>query len=292
MRQDKETLDLIERVRKIEIRTRRLVDSLTAGAYHSAFKGRGIEFDEVREYAEGDDVRFIDWNVTARMQQTYIKQFIEERDLSVYLLMDISGSMDIQKSSVAKYQTAIDFGALISFSAIRNNDRVGLLQFTEKDEQHIKPRKGRRHALRIIRDLLSRERQSRKTNLRKALRSFMQTHKRRAVLFVVSDFIDDDYLTELKMVRQRHDVICIHIQNPNEHTLPGGALVSIKDSETGKQGGLLSLLGKKLSSGEENNIGKQLINIGLGYVPLTAGEDVIKPLLAFFKKRQMMNSHK
>ena len=232
------TKELISNVRHIDIRTRRIVDHLTAGAYHSVFKGRGMEFEEVREYEPGDDVRAIDWNVTARFGHPYIKKFVEERELTVFLLVDISGSGDFGTTGRTKNETAAELAALLAFSAIRNNDQVGLMLFTSKQELFVPPRKGRRHVLRLIRELLACERSDRKTDIRGALERMMRLTPRRAVVFLISDMLDTGFAQTLAVANRRHDLVALRLTDPGELVLPRVGWLNIEDAETGECGNL------------------------------------------------------
>jgi len=228
------TKTLLKTVRKIEIRTKLLVDSLMTGAYHSIFKGRGIEFSEVREYSPGDDVRTIDWNVTARMNQPYVKEFIEERDLTVHILIDMSASSDFG-SEKSKKESALELAASIMFAAMHNNDKVGLGIFTDTVEQYFPPRKGKRHVLKLIRNLVEFKPKSKKTNLSASLRYMSKVMKRKCVVFIISDFFSDDYEKSLKLLKNKHDVIAVNISDLREHELPDVGFIELEDEETGEQ---------------------------------------------------------
>ena len=211
------TKDIIAQVRRIEIRTRRIVDDITAGAYHSVFKGRGIEFDEVREYTPEDDVRDIDWNVTARMGSPFIKKYIEERELTVMLAIDASASTAFGSKNKSKNEHAIEIASLLAFSAIRNNDKVGLLIFTDRNELYLPPRSGKTHGLRLIRELIARKSNGKGTDIAAALNNIMHLLKKRAVMFLISDFMDDkDFSKRLMIANKRHDVIAVRILDPAE----------------------------------------------------------------------------
>ena len=228
------TKEIIQKIRKIEIRTRRIVDELTGGAYHSVFKGRGMEFNEVREYEPGDDVRSIDWNVTARMGHPYIKKFVEERELTVFILVDISASGDFGSIYQRKNELAAELAALLAFNAIRNNDQVGLLLFSGRDELHLPVRKGRGHVLRLIRELVAHERLSKKTDIGNALETLMRVTHRRAVVFLISDFIDSGYYQSLSIANKKHDIVAIRILDRRDLNIPSSGYISIEDAETGE----------------------------------------------------------
>ncbi len=208
--------EVLRRVRRIEIRTRRLVEESLAGSYHSVFKGRGMEFAEVREYEPGDDVRSIDWNVSARMGHPFVKKFTEERELTVVLVVDGSGSQRFGTAESTKLQLAAEISALLAFSAIRNGDRVGLLLFTDRVERFVPPRKGREHGLRVIREVLAFEPEGRGTDLGRALTVLQRVVPKRAVVFVVSDFQDDAFERPLRVAARKHDVVALRTSDPRE----------------------------------------------------------------------------
>lgn len=230
------TQELIKKIRRIEIRTRRLVNASFAGEYHAIFKGRGIEFDEVRPYRPGDEVRTIDWNVSARTGELYVKRYIEERELTVMLLVDASGSGQFGTFNRFKREIAAELAAVLAFSAISNNDKVGLLIFTDQVELFIRPRKGRRHVLRLIRDLLAFQPTGRQTNLRLGLETLNHTLKRRSIIFLISDFLasPDSYRSILQVSNRRHDVIAVTVSDPREQELPNVGLIALEDAETGQ----------------------------------------------------------
>lgn len=226
--------EILRKVREIEIRTNRVVDALLAGEYHSAFKGRGMEFEEVREYQPGDEVRMIDWNVTARSGAPYVKSFREERELTVMLLVDVSPSERFGTGPQQKSELAAEFAALVAFSAIRNNDKAGLVLFTDEVEKYVPPKKGRKHALRVIRELLTFRPRSRGTDLRAALEFLGRVGRRRCVAFLVSDFIASGFERDLAAVAHRHDLIAVRTSDPREVALPDAGLVALEDAETGE----------------------------------------------------------
>jgi uncharacterized protein (DUF58 family) len=225
----------MRKIRRIELRTRRLVTDSFAGAYHAVFKGRGMVFDTVRAYEPGDDVRDIDWNVTARTGEPFVKRYIEERELTVMLVMDASASVLFGTINRQKRDLAAELGAVLAFAAISNNDKVGLMVFSDHVELFIPPRKGRNHILRLIRDLLAARPTSSGTDLSLALRTVNRFLKRRAIVFVISDFLmpSDDYLRELMLVSRRHDVIAITLSDPLEQSWPDTGLTALRDAETG-----------------------------------------------------------
>ena len=225
--------DVMKRIRRIQINTSHLVDDLLAGSWHSAFKGRGIEFEEVRPYQVGDDVRAIDWNVTARMGEPFIKLFREERELSVQLLVDLSASQDFGTQNQSKRELVTELGATIAFSAIKNNDKVGLTLFTDAVEKAIPPRKGTRHVLRLIRELLFCNPVGQGTSIRNAIEHLNRTASRRTVAFVISDFQDEGFESALRIARRRHDLIPIVVSDKRERELPNVGIVRLRNNETG-----------------------------------------------------------
>ncbi|NJN97809.1 MAG: DUF58 domain-containing protein [Anaerolineales bacterium] len=228
--------ELIKKIRRIEIRTRRLVNDSFAGEYHAIFKGRGMEFDEVRPYQPGDEVRTIDWNVTARTGEPFVKRFVEERELTVMLLVDASASGKFATVNRFKREIAAELAAVLAFSAISNNDKIGVLIFTDRVELFIPPRKGRRHVLRLIRDLLAFEPVGHGTNLKLGLDTINNLLKRRSILFLISDFLTppDSYRAALQFSNRRHDVIAVTLSDPREQELPNVGLLALEDAETGQ----------------------------------------------------------
>jgi uncharacterized protein (DUF58 family) len=228
-----ETKELLKKVRQLEIRTRGLVNQVFSGEYHSVFKGRGMEFSEVREYQYGDDMRMIDWNVTARFNHPFVKIFEEERELTVMLVVDMSGSQFFGSQSALKRDIALELSAILAFSAMKNNDKVGLILFTDRIEKFVPPRKGRGHALRIVRELLSFEPARPATSIRTALEYLNHVQKKRSIIFVISDFMDSGYEAALRIAGKRHDLIGIVLQDPRENELPDIGLVHLRDAESG-----------------------------------------------------------
>ncbi len=229
-----EAKEILKQVRRIEIVTKHLVDGLIAGDYHSIFKGQGIEFSEIRDYRPGDDIRAIDWKVTARFDRPFVKEFIEERDLNVYFVFDYSGS-NYFGDLVEKRRKAIELTATLMFSAMRNNDNVGLFIFTEDIERFIPARKGRRHVLKLISSLVSHQPQSRKTNIEKSLFYISNIIKKRSIIFILSDFYNQDFAKPLKILKRRHDVIAVKVSDPREAEIPDVGLIQLEDEETGEQ---------------------------------------------------------
>jgi len=229
-----DTRELMKQVGRIRVVTKRLVDEHLSGEYHSVFKGQGIEFDEVREYAAGDDIRSIDWNVTARMGHPFVKRFAEERELTVMFLADISGSQCFGSGARSKAEVAAELTCLLALSAIKNQDKVGLILFSDRIEKSIPPRKGRKAAMRLVREVLAAEETRHGTDIAGALRFFNNVHKRKAVVFLISDFMDRQYERELRVTARKHDVICCPISDPRELQLVDVGLIEAQDPETGE----------------------------------------------------------
>ena len=227
--------EILEKVRLIEIRSRNVVNDLFAGEYHSAFRGRGMEFAEVREYLRGDDVRTIDWNVTARTGSPYVKVFDEEREQTVMLLVDASASGAFGSVRQMKGEVGVEISALLAFAAIKNNDRVGLLIFTDVVEVFVPPKKGRKHVLRVIRELLYFQPQGKRTSITNALDYLEKVLHRRSVVFLISDFIDEHYERSLQLMRRRHDLVAVSLFDPRERALPDVGFINLQDAETGEQ---------------------------------------------------------
>jgi uncharacterized protein (DUF58 family) len=290
------TKDIIAQVRRIEIRTRRIVDDITAGAYHSVFKGRGIEFEEVREYTPEDDVRDIDWNVTARMGSPFIKKYIEERELTVMLAIDASASTAFGSKNKSKNEHAIEIASLLAFSAIRNNDKVGLFIFTDKNELYLPPRSGKTHGLRLIRELIARKPKEKGTDIAAGLNNLMHLLNKRAVIFLISDFMDDkDFSKRLMIANKRHDVVAVRILDPAEIKWPGTSTISLEDSENGKTLELF-IPGKIFSDGftkraasiqHTNETVCKRAKVDL--IDIRCGEDFVKPLVKFFRQRENLH---
>ena len=286
--------DLIAKVRKIEIKTRKLVEELTGGAYHSVFKGRGIEFSEVREYTPEDDVRDIDWNVTARMGTPYIKKYAEERELTVIIAIDASASVFFGSGETTKHDKIAETAALLAFSAIRNNDKVGLLVFTDRTELWLPPRSGRSHVLRLIRELLAFEPQSRRTNIGSAMDSLIRNLKKRAVVFMISDFLDaHSYEKPMKILNSRHDLVAVRVLDQTELELPPMPLLELEDSETGEtvffdasSASMRERYAKAAADGLEEEV-DTFNRAKVDLVDLRCGEDMVRPLMAFFRNRKL-----
>lgn len=286
-----ETKDLLKKVRKIEIKTRGLTRQIFAGEYHSAFKGRGMTFSEVREYQYGDDIRSIDWNVTARFNHPYVKVFEEERELTVMLLIDVSGSGDFGTQDQMKQTLITEIAALLSFSAIENNDKIGVILFTDRIEKFIPPQKGRKHILRIIRELLECNPQSRGTDISESLRFLTNAIKKRCTAFIISDFRDKGYARSLQIANNKHDVAALHIYDRREASLPAVGLLRVLDAETGMERWIdtsLSRIRENYAMKWESHleIMKEIFSrAGVDNVSVRTGEDYVKPLIRLFKQR-------
>lgn len=228
-----ETAELLKKVRKIEIKTRGLSNQIFSGEYHSAFKGRGMTFSEVREYQAGDDIRAIDWNVTARFNHPYIKVFEEEREMTVMLLVDVSGSGEFGTQKQMKQDIITELCAVLAFSSIQNNDKIGVIFFSDKIEKFIPPKKGKSHVLRIIRDLIEFKPEHKKTNIETALKYLTNVIKKRSIAFIISDFIDDGFADALKIANKKHDLVALRIYDKREKEIPNVGLVKMMDAETG-----------------------------------------------------------
>jgi len=288
----RETLQKIKAaIRRIEITTRRIVNETLAGQYNSAFKGRGMEFDAVREYVPGDDIRAIDWNVTARAGKPYTKQFTEERELTVLLLVDASSSMDFGTVDSFKNEQVAELCALLAFSAIKNNDRVGLLMFTDQVELFIPPRKGRQHVLRLVRDVLFFEPQNQGSNINAALEYVSSIQKRRSVMFLLSDFLDTDYHKRLQMLQQKHDMVVIRSKDPAESVIANVGLVRFRDPETGET--MVIDTGSKrwrrqyeaVMKSHSAQLEKFCSSNGIDYLQVQTGSSYENDLVSFFRRR-------
>ncbi len=284
--------EILRKVRQIEIRTKRLVDSVLGGEYNSAFRGRGMEFEEVREYQPGDEVRTIDWNVTARTGQPFVKTYREERELTVVTLVDVSPSERFGSGSQQKVELAAEFSAVVSFSAIRNGDKVGTVFFTDKVEKYIPPKKGKKHVLRVIRELLTFQPQSKGTNVEEALRFLAQVQKRKATVFLISDFLATDFEKALAAVGTKHDVIAVRTSDPREAQLPDVGLITLQDAETGEVvvvDSNSSRIRKMFQSrGEEERSSQDqlLRSLKIDELELTTGKPYINDLSNFFRMRE------
>ena len=286
-----DTKELLKKVRKIEIKTRRLSDHVFGGEYHSTFKGRGMTFSEVRKYQFGDDVRAIDWNVTARYNEPFIKVFEEERELTLMLVVDVSGSEAFGTQTQFKREILTEIAATLAFSALQNNDKVGLLLFSDQVELFIPPKKGRSHILRIIRELLEFKPQSSKTNIGNALKFLSGVLKKKAIVFMLSDFMDEGYQKTLRIAAKKHDLTGIRVYDTVETKLPNLGIVPIKDSETGLVQ-WVSTFSKKVRNNYENKYREHVVAYeelfsknGAGHLSCSVEESYVKKLLGYFKAR-------
>lgn len=283
--------ELLRKVRRIEISTRRVVNEVMAGQYHSVFKGRGMEFAEVREYQPGDDVRIIDWNVTARMGTPYVKVFHEERELTVVLMVDMSKSLFFGTREKTKSEVAAELCALLAFSAIKNNDRVGLIIFTNKVERAIPPKKGRRHVLRLIREVLFFEPHAKRTDISSALEYLSRLYRRKAVVFLVSDFMAEGYEKAISIAGKRHDLIAVPLSDPREKELDPVGLVELEDAETGERIVVdthdedTRQVFSQIVAREEQERERLFRSAELDTIPVTTGEAYDRTLIKFFKTR-------
>lgn len=288
--------DILKKVRQVEIRTNRLSSGAFSGAYHSAFKGQGIDFSEVREYQHGDDVRAIDWNVTAKMDRPFIKVFQEERELTLMLLVDISGSGWFGSEAKTKRELIAEISSVLAYSSTRNNDKIGLLLFTDQIEHFVPPKKGRQHILRVIRDLLFFKPKSKGTNIAGALEYFNRMQKRQAITFLLSDFMlppeqEQDFQKWLSISKVHHDLICMHVHDPRENVLPNVGNITLEDAETGEQI-ILNTRNKntRLVYAQENikrmeSRKRQFQNQGIAVLQFSTDKPYIHTLRKFFETR-------
>lgn len=285
--------DIFKTIRRIQIITTQLANDILAGAYRSAFKGRGIEFEEVREYQPGDEVRSIDWNVTARMNHPYVKNFREERDITVLLVVDVSASSRFGGQHGLKKETIAEIGAVLAFSAIKNNDKVGLLLFSDIVEKYVPPRKGTRHVLRLIRELLAYKPKQQGTDLKGALSFLGKVHRRSAICFLISDFFCDGYSHEIAPIAKRHDLISICVNDAYEYSFPQIGLVNIQDLETGNTSVIDTSFQElqdhfKKASEERLARHKSLMEqIGADFIKITTDQPYLGELRKFFRLREV-----
>ena len=282
---------MIKKVRKIEIRTRRLSKNIFSGEYHSAFKGKGMAFSEVREYQFGDDIRTIDWNVTARFNHPYVKVFEEERELTVILLVDVSGSGNFGTREQLKKDLITELCAVLAFSSLQNNDKIGLIFFSDRIEKFIPPKKGRTHVLRIIRELIDFKPEGQGTDISVALKYTLNVIKKRSIVFLLSDFISKDFSEPMKIISKKHDTVAVHIYDKREEEYPDIGLITVKDAETGE----IITFDTSLNSVRQNfrtwwkrkqESLKELLNSNkIDVINLATDESYVKPLINFFKKR-------
>jgi uncharacterized protein (DUF58 family) len=287
-----DTRELLKKVRLIEIKTRGMVNQVFSGEYHSVFKGRGMEFSEVRDYQFGDDIRTIDWNVSARFNHPFVKVFEEERELTVMLLVDFSRSGSFGTAQQLKNEIAAEICAVLAFSAIKNNDKVGLIMFTDRIEKFVPPKKGRAHILRIVRELISLQPGGAGTNIREALEYFNHVNKKRCIAFIISDFIDDGYDQILRIISKKHDIIAVEIFDPREEELPDVGLVKMRDAETGEPrwidtGDSRLRTGFRAYWRKRRADRKQLfLRSKVDAIPIRVDKPYIKPIVDFFKLRE------
>lgn len=288
--------ELFRKIRRLEIRTRGLVENVFGGQYHSAFRGRGIEFSEVRPYQFGDDVRAIDWNVTARTGEAFVKLYDEEREQTLVLAVDVSGSNDFGSGAQTKREVAAEICAALSFSAVLNHDRVGLILFADSVERMVPPRRGRRQALRIVRDVFAHETDSEGTDIGHAIDFLLRVQRRRSIVVLISDFLDTGYERRLRALAARHDVVAIHLTDPREMELPAAALVTLRDAETGRavvvdtgspeaRDAYARAARDRLSATED-----LLKRARVDRVRVHVTEDWVGPLASFFRRRNRLES--
>lgn len=286
--------ELFKRIRQIEIRTKGLVSNIFGGEYHTAFKGTGMDFAEVRPYQFGDDVRNIDWNVSARYPETFIKVFEEEREQTVILAVDVSGSEDFASASAFKREIAAEICAVVAFSAIQNNDKVGLLLFSDQIELFVPPKKGRKHVLRLIRDLFAHEQQSTGTDLKVALNHLVHVLHRRSIVMLMSDFMDEGFEPALRAVARRHDTIAVHLTDPVESELPEVGLMEVTDAETGERVLIdtsspeVRDLYEQAARSRELTLTKMFRRLKVDTIPIVTDEGYVDPLIRFFRQRNRM----
>jgi len=286
-----EATELIKKVRQIEIKTRGLSSNIFAGEYHSAFKGRGMMFSEVREYQYGDDIRNIDWNVTARFHHPFIKTFEEERELTVMLMIDVSGSREFGTTQNLKKSIITEIAAVLSFSAIQNNDKIGVIFFSDRIEKFIPPMKGRKHTLFIIRELINFTPEHKSTNIEEALKYLTNAIKKRCTTFVISDFIDDNFEHSLRIANQKHDVVAIRVYDEREAELPSVGLIKMRDAESGadmwvdtSNKAVRDSYARKWQESNER-INMLFAKCGVDNVMVNTNDDYVKALMSLFKKR-------
>ena len=286
------TKEILKQVRQIEIKTKGLVNQVFSGEYHSVFKGRGMEFSEVREYQFGDDIRSIDWNVTARLGHPYIKIFEEERELTVILMVDLSGSLIFGSVDKTKQQIAAELSAILAFSALKNSDKVGLILFTDKIEKFVPPRKGQKHVLRIIREVLSFEPEGKSTNIKAALEYMNNAIKKKSIAFLISDFMDSGYDKILRIVSRKHDLVGIVLNDAREDEIPKMGLVKFTDAETGDEKWIdtdnkqIRFLFRQMRERNLANRKSLFISSRLDSIEVNTGQNYIKPLVQFFRMRE------
>ena len=286
-----DTKEILKKVRSIEIKTKGLSNHIFAGEYNTAFKGRGMTFSEVREYEIGDDLRTIDWNVTARYNSPFVKVFEEEREITLMLMVDVSSSSSFGTNKRFKRELVSEISAVLAFSAIKNNDKVGVIFFSDKIEKFISPSKGKKHILRIIKEILTFKSSSKKTNIKKALEYFNRVTKKRSICFLLSDFFDSDFFEPIKITAKRHDLVAVNTLDKRELEIPNVGLLSLQDSENENEI-LVDSSDRKFRRNFKNKqfsrietLKKELRLSGADYIQLLTQEDIISPLINFFKNR-------
>ena len=287
-----DTKEILKKVRSIEIKTKGLSNHIFAGEYNTAFKGRGMTFSEVREYEIGDDLRTIDWNVTARYNSPFVKVFEEEREITLMLMVDVSSSSSFGTNKRFKRELVSEISAVLAFSAIKNNDKVGAIFFSDKIEKFISPSKGKKHILRIIKEILTFQSTSKKTNIKKALEYFNRVTKKRSICFLLSDFFDSDFFEPVKLSAKRHDLVAVNTLDSRELEIPNVGLLSLQDSEEDNEI-LIDSTDRKFRRNFKNKqlsrlktLKKELSLCGADYIQLLTQEDIISPLINFFKNRK------
>ena len=283
--------EILKKVEQIEIQTRGLVNDVFSGEYHSVFKGRGMEFSEVREYQYGDDIRTIDWNVSARIGHPYVKVFEEERELTVMLLIDVSSSGEFGTVERMKGEIAVEICALLAFSAIKNNDKVGLIIFTDKIEKYVPPKKGKQHVLRVLRELLYLEPEDKKTNISVALEYLSNVVRKRSIVFLISDFISEDFSRALKIVNKKHDVVAVNITDPREKELPDVGFIELEDAENGEiitvdsTDSELRNLYYTYNRKQKEDRDRLFKSMNVDFIDISTDKSYIEPLIKFFRMR-------
>ncbi|MEW6014458.1 MAG: DUF58 domain-containing protein [Candidatus Zixiibacteriota bacterium] len=284
--------EIFKKIRRIEIKTRRIVNDLFSGEYHSTFKGRGMEFEEVRQYEPGDDIRLIDWNVTARTGYPFIKKFREERELSVIFLVDMSSSGFFGTKERFKEETSAELCALLAFSAIKNNDKVGMIIFTDRIEKFIPPKKGKAHVLRLIREILYFEPVGKKTDIASALEYFNRVIKKKSVVFLISDFLSEDYLKPLQIANNKHDIIAVKISDPRELKFENVGLIELEDAETGETviidtgSSAFRLDFAQKAEADNFSLKRAFRLINTDFIQIVTDQSYIVPLINFFRMRE------
>jgi uncharacterized protein (DUF58 family) len=284
--------ELARKIRILQITTRKVVNDVLAGEYTSVFKGRGMEFDEVREYMPGDDVRSIDWNVTARMDRPYVKRFVEERELTVFFLVDLSASGAFGSVRKLKNEIAAEFCALLSFSAVKNNDKVGLIVFTDRVELYVPPKKGTTHVLRLIRELLNFKPKAAKTDIAGTLDYFGKVAKKRAVVFLVSDFQSEAFEKPMRIISKRHDLIAVPVTDPREVRLPNVGLLELEDAETGEMvlvdtsSAAVRKKYERLGRERSERFRELFASMGVDQIEVMTDRDYVPRLVQFFRARE------